>query len=166
MRKQMFHLVRSTFTGLLLISAVLLSAGICAAFYDSSGNYYPDDSAASQSADRGIEKALGSSTYQGMMRGINQNAGYVPSYSTGNSVNNWMVANRGTASTTGPYNWMQPYLGPQTTGYLNSNRYNPQPYWANADTSTMSPYFASRYPQMKASAEYWHNKRWSNLGHY
>lgn len=165
MGKQMFHLVRRTFTGLLLVSAILLSAGICAAFYDSSGNYYPGDSAASQSADIGIQKALGGATYNAMMNGIRQNTGYVPS-STANPVNNWMVSNSGGNYVSGPYDWKRPYLGDATVNYLNAHQNDATPIWANVDTSKMSPIGANIYNKAKADAEYWHNKRFENLGRY
>lgn len=152
---------------LLALLMLIACSGIGAAYVDSFGIYYPDTKPMTYNSDP-IATHLGQGTADAMNQGFanfnNRNGGYV---SAGDNVaNNWASANMGTASTSGSYDWMRKYIGNALVDNFNSHSLDPQPYWANADTSTMSPYFASRYSGMQASAQYYHDKRWENVGRY
>lgn len=150
MVKQTSYRIKKTLVTLLLIS-VLINLCVGTAY---AGSY------------DWMEKYLGRSTVDTMNRAERNMMQNSANNGMGNGVNNWMVRNSGGYYVSGPYDWMRPYLGDATVNYMNARQNDPTPYWANADTRKMTPMWASKYNAAKASAEYYHNKRWSNLGRY
>jgi hypothetical protein len=152
---------------LLALLMLIACSGIGAAYVDSFGIYYPDTTPMTYNSDP-IATYLGQGTADAMNQGFakfnNWNGGYV---SAGDNVaNSWASANMGTASTSGSYDFMRKYIGNALVDNFNSHSLDPQPYWVDADTNTMSTWGKGVYPVAQQDAQYYFDKRWEGLGKY